>query len=115
MKEWTYKELIESIYEEMIEFENDKDLNYTSGQIANRCLYESTVVINQGYTESVIVYTTIAKYILEKCTQESKEYYKNEILKVLKPYQRDKLDGSLSDAEIKELESNIKYVCGWLK
>lgn len=110
MKEWTYKELRESINEEIEEYENDKDLNYTKGQIANRCFYECTVVINQGYTESLIVHTTIGKYIIEKCSKDTIINYRNEIHGVLKQYDRSKLDSSLTDEEMKEIEYEINYV-----
>lgn len=112
MEDWTYKELKESIYEDIDSFKNE---DYLNSQIAGRCFYEYTTVISDGYTESIIVYTTIAKYIINECSYETIKFHCSNILEVLECYDQSKLHGSLTEEEIKELESDIEYVCNKLK
>lgn len=107
MEDWTYKELKGAIYEDIEEFKND---NYSNSQIAGRCFYEYTTVISEGYTESIIVNTTIGKYVIEKCSKDTVKFHSDNILGVLKQYDINKLDDSLTEEEIEELEENIEVV-----
>lgn len=107
MEDWTYKELKDTIYEDIEDFKND---NYLDSKIAGRCFYEYTTVISDGYTESVIVSTIIGKYVIEKCLVDTVKFHSDNIFEVLKNYDRKKLDGSLTEQEIQELESNIEFV-----
>lgn len=110
MLQWTYQELKESIIEDLNDLEKDKKLKYSAGQVAGRCFYENTVVISEGYTEAMIVYTIIGKYIVEKCTNESIKSYRNKLKVKLEDYDRCKLDKSLTMEQIRELEANINLI-----
>ena len=110
MLEWTYNELKESIIEDLNDLEKDSELKYSAGQVAGRCFYENTVVISEGYTESIIVHTVIGKYIIEKCTDESIKSYSNKLRVELEHYDRWKLDKSLTIEQIRELEADIEMI-----
>lgn len=110
MKNWNYDELVEAKNEDLNDFENDTDYNYSYEAVAGRTLYESTTTIKEGYTESVIVHTIVGKYIIEKCSIEFVLDNKSIFLKILSSYDRNNLDGSLTDEEIFDLEKNITYV-----
>lgn len=112
MKDWTYKELKGAIYEDIEEFKND---NYSNSQIAGRCFYEYTTVISEGYTENIIVNTIIGKYVIEKCSDDTVKFHSGNILGVLKKYDVNKLDDSLTEEEIQELEENIEFALKGIK
>lgn len=107
MEEWTYEELKEAIYEDIQEFKND---NYLNSQIAGRCFYEYTTVILEGYTESVLIHTIIGDYIIKECSEDTLKFHSDQISANLRNYSREKLDGSLNELEIKELEININEI-----
>lgn len=107
MKEWTYKELKDAIYEDIEEFKKD---NYSNSQIAGRCFYEYTTVISEGYTESILVNTVIGKYVIENCLMDTVKFHSDNILGVLKQYDINKLDDSLTEEEMQELEDDIQFV-----
>lgn len=110
MESWTYNELKKSVENDLEELEKNVELKYSSGQVAGRCFYENTVVISEGYTEKIIVYVTIGKFIVQKCSEKSIRNY-NEKLKVeFEKYNRKLLDDSLTEKEIDELEENIEFI-----
>ncbi len=115
MKEWTFKELREVIKEDFEEYETDREFNYTKDQVAGRSMVELTTVINQGYTEKIISYATVGKYIVEKCSEEMKSYNKGKLLGILNEYDRSKLDDELTQEEIQKLEQDISFVLDALK
>lgn len=110
MKNWKYRELVDVINEELKEFEQDKELNYSNEVIVGRTLYESITTIKDGYTEAVIVYSVIGKYVIKKCSTVYLVNNKEEFINVLGIYEKGKLDGSLKEEEIAELEKNIETV-----
>lgn len=97
MKNWDYRELVDVINEQLKEFEEDKELNYSNEAIAGRTLYESTITIKDGYTEAVIVYSIVGKYVIGKCSRIYLVNNKEESINVLGIYDKGKLDGSLKE------------------
>ncbi len=110
MIEWTYDELKNAIRQDIDEYERDSEYDYSPGQVAGRCLYEYTTVCSSGYTETMIVYTEIGIYIIEKCPIESIREFSNKIKENLGMFKKEMLDEELTKEEVAELEKKINGI-----
>lgn len=91
MKDWQYRELVDIENEDIEDFEQDPEME-SPEQVVSKTIVEALNVTKNGYTESVIVYSIIGKYMVEKCSTGYLITNKEKFMNVLGVYERSKLE-----------------------
>ncbi len=95
----------ESFYEDLL----DKELNYTSGQTANKCFVDFSRRLSKKNIESVIVISTILTRLVIHEPKELKNFLEdyNKMLEILKKFN---LDDYLEEEEKEDILYDIDCI-----
>ncbi|MCP3780902.1 MULTISPECIES: Imm3 family immunity protein [unclassified Paenibacillus] len=105
MQEWDYNELSEYVNEV---FSNSISDGLNALQAGGRCLYEFANVIEEGETEKIIFYITLAFLQIEKGVLSQRIY--DEVKSITREFDIDKFVSELGFDDAKDLSKRVKSV-----